>query len=124
MSPPLELPSTRDVIGFLQEVRAEMAAAAGELAETDETMVMAKEAEELAVARILIRLGDDGTVSGRQAIAAVETEGLRFTRVCAEQQFRAAKRRLDAAKEELRAIQSLNSAVNTEWRSQAMGQPA
>lgn len=123
MTASLELPNSRDVIGLLQTVRQEMAAAVRDLGEADEIVVMAKEAEEIAVARILIRLGDDGTVSEREAIAKVETESLRFTRIVGQQQYRAAKRRLDEAEAGLRAIQSINSAVNTEWRTQAMGQP-
>lgn len=124
MTDTFQMPTSRDVVAWLNEIRAELAAAVGDLAEADEAHTMAAEAEELAVARILIELGEQGTVSERAAIAKVRTEELRFLRLTTEQQLRAAKNRVKKAENELRTIQSVNSAVNTEWRTQAMGQPA
>lgn len=120
----IELPTIRDVIGWLQQLREELAAARVDLAEADETFVMAKEAETIRVAEVLVRLGDEGTVSERDARAKIATKELRFARVLAEQQHRAAKERVRDLRDQLDAVRSLNSAVNTEWRTQSIGQPA
>ena len=119
-----EMPTSRDVVGWLNEIRTELAQAVGALAEADEAAIMARETEELAYARVLVELGDEGTVSERDARAKIRCADERFLRITTEQQLRAAKERVKKARDELDVIRSLNSAVNTEWRTQAMGQPA
>jgi hypothetical protein len=119
----LELPSRLDVMTWMQENRTEMGSAIRDLAEADEAHTMAKEAEEMADARLRIDLGDAGTVAWRDAKIRVATEELRFIRLLCEQQLRAAKKRVEKARDDRELIRSVNSTVNTEWRSQAMGQP-
>lgn len=124
MTRPIDIPSLYEVIGWLNELREEIAAATRRLAEADEMRVMAREAEEMAKARVFIELGDKGTVAWREAQATIRTERERLTRVVAEQQYRAAKEQVRDLRDQLDAVRSVNATVNTEWRTQAMGQPA
>lgn len=119
----LELPTRLDVMSWMQENRGEMDASITALADADEAHTMAKEAEEMAEARVRIDLADAGTVAWRDAKVRVATEELRFIRLLCEQQLRAAKKRVEKARDDRELIRSVNSTVNTEWRSQAMGQP-
>lgn len=120
----LELPTRLDVMAWMQENRGEMDASIAALADADEAHTMAREAEEIAEARFRVELGDQGTVAWRDAKVKLATEELRFIRLLAEQQLRAAKKRVEKARDDRELIRSVNSTVNTEWRSQAMGQPS
>lgn len=123
MNPP-ELPTFHDVVAMLDATREEARAARLALADADESVTLAKEREQLASARVLVELGDEGTVAQRDAVAKLRTESHRFARLLAEQQYRAAKERVRDAKDELEAVRSLNSAVNAAFRTEPMGQPA
>jgi phage shock protein A len=113
-------PTTHDVILKLSRLSRMLDVATAEVAELDETAVLAKSAFEVAFARAFIK--SEGAQDFRKQSAVLSTADQKLTMELAEQKVRACRERIRTLRDQIDIGRSLNSAVKAEWAASAVGQ--
>lgn len=114
-------PTTHQVIKRLSELSRMLDSATAEMAELDETAVLAKSAYEVRYARSF--LSSDGAMEVRKHQAVIEAADQKLGAEMAEQKVRACRERIRTLRDQIDIGRSLNSAVKAEWAASGAGQP-
>lgn len=113
-------PEQTRVIKRLAEVSRMLDAATDELAQLDESAVVAKQTFEVAYARAFLQA--EGAVDTRKHIATVQTADERLAYELAYAQHRACKERMNTLRNQLSTGQTVSAALRHQFAAEGTGQ--